>query len=169
MRIGKAKTTRVTVEPRWAAPLEPFVIQWSNGTAIPAGAAFTDRTEQIRAFVQAAGGSATKEAIKQVLGFPSDDAARKAFKRATDQGAVTIAGDRVSVTAITGQPDTPIEGVVSVRPASGDTGQGGQHDATVCKSAASHQSGQADKGGHSVPVRSEPDKDALSGGNSRKT
>lgn len=98
-RPAGAGTVLVNVEPRWAAPPEPFTLMFDQGTLIEAGfnvSPFTKQAQAIRDLVNANGGQSTREAVGQALGL-SGDALRQALKRASDSGAIKLIDEDVTL------------------------------------------------------------------------
>lgn len=95
-RDKRSKTLKVTVEPRWAAPLDPFHLKFDRGTLWPTNH-FIGRNEEIRNFLMEHDGKASKEEVKAALKFSSKDAGRKAIERAEKAGAIVVTGDLVSL------------------------------------------------------------------------
>jgi RecA-family ATPase len=105
-RAKKSGTLKVTVDPRWAAPLEPFHLKFDKGTLWPMEH-FTGHTERIRHYVEQQGGSVNKQAIQDALQFSSVEAFRKALERAEKAGAIVRNGELVTLTGLekpNGQP-----------------------------------------------------------------
>ena len=90
------KLITVTLEPRWATPPRPFRLEFHNGTVRSRGPAFTAQTDQIREFVSAHGGLASRRNLKEYLDI-TEDALRKALARAREAGAIDFAGDQISL------------------------------------------------------------------------
>jgi len=91
----------VTVDPRWAAPVEPFNLLFENGTVWPTDkSGFTGDQEKMRACVERSGGVATKADVANALGKDMNKendkvALNKALKRAERAGAIRIDGDEI--------------------------------------------------------------------------
>ncbi|HWW15168.1 MAG TPA: AAA family ATPase [Candidatus Dormibacteraeota bacterium] len=92
-------SVRVTVEPRWATPPDPFELKFKNGTVWPDKAAWMGQTAKIREFVQDNGGLTTKTAVGEHLKV-TPGALRHALKRAEEAGAITISGDEVTLPSV---------------------------------------------------------------------
>ena len=92
----KNNTIKVTVDPRWAAPLAPFHLKFDNGTLWPAEH-LTGQTAQIRQYVEQQGGRAAKQAIRDAIAFATPEAFRKALERAEKAGAIIRDGDYVTL------------------------------------------------------------------------
>lgn len=90
-----SKNLTVKVEPRWAAPVEPFNLEFRDGTLWPTNKTiYSTQSKRIREFVIKNGGSATKAELKDHLKI-SADAFRKALKRAGK--AVKVTGNQITV------------------------------------------------------------------------
>ena len=102
IRLKRAKTeskVSVTVEPRWAAPLDPFTLKFEQGTLVDPGypiCSFTKQAEAIRQIIISQNGKATRDEVGRALGLGAD-ALRQALKRAADSGAVTLTGEEVTL------------------------------------------------------------------------
>jgi hypothetical protein len=95
---GQARVT-VNIEPRWAAPVNPFTLEFNGGTLIEPGftiSPFTKQAEAIRAVVTMNGGKATREMVSQALGIGAV-ALRQALKRASDSGAIKLVDEDVTL------------------------------------------------------------------------
>lgn len=94
-RTTKKHLVRVTVEPRWAAPVEPFNLKFEAGTVWPSDdGEFPPQAESIRTFLRSQSGEADKAAVGKNLNLEGD-ALRKALKRAEEARAIVIAGEKV--------------------------------------------------------------------------
>lgn len=90
---------KVSVDPRWAAPLAPFSLRFDQGTLVEDGfqiSAFTKQAEAIRELVTANNGTVTRELIGRTLGL-SAEALRQALKRAAASGAINLQGEDVTL------------------------------------------------------------------------
>lgn len=88
----------VQVDPRWAAPLEPFNLTFDQGTLVQDGfriSPFTNQAEAIREVVKANSGRVPREAVGQALDL-SGAGLRQALKRAADSGAIKLVGEDVT-------------------------------------------------------------------------
>jgi hypothetical protein len=86
-RKGEESVT-VQVWPRWAEPLDPFKLQFRDGTMWPAGPLWTKQTAAIHGFLSSrTSRSAEASEIASGLGI-NLDAARKAADRAVGEGAI---------------------------------------------------------------------------------
>ncbi len=91
----KKELVTVKIEPRWAAPVEPFNLEFRNGTVWPTDkSGFTRQAEEIRKFLRLQNGFSTRKQIAAHLGADSD-AVRKALKRAQEANAIVIDGNQV--------------------------------------------------------------------------
>ena len=91
----KKELVTVKIEPRSAAPLEPFNLEFKDGTVWSTErSGFTRQTDDIRKFLESNHGHATKEQIGAHL-KKNDDAVRKALKRAEEANAIVIDDDEV--------------------------------------------------------------------------
>jgi hypothetical protein len=96
-RHGQAIT--VTMEPRWATPPGPFVLDFEDGTLWSKGSpSWAGKTAKIRAFVESQNGITARKALEQHLGG-SSDSVRKALDRAKRTGAIEIVDDVVRLPA----------------------------------------------------------------------
>jgi hypothetical protein len=85
----------VKIEPRWAAPVEPFNLEFRDGTVWSTEkSGFTRQAEDIRKFLERKHGHSTKEQLGEHLKM-NGDALRKALKRAEAANAIVIDGDHV--------------------------------------------------------------------------
>jgi hypothetical protein len=97
-------TVTIKVDPRWAAPLEPFRLRFKDGTMWSTGQfVFKGQHEEIRSFVESEGGKVTKEKLLEHLisAGKTKEAARKAVKRAEEAQAVVADGDYLLVPSVT--------------------------------------------------------------------
>ena len=91
----KKQLLTVTVEPRWAAPIEPFTLEFRDQTLWPTEKTeFAPQVEKIRTFLRSQEGEASKADLGTVLGL-SGDSLRKALKRAEAANAIVIAGENI--------------------------------------------------------------------------
>jgi hypothetical protein len=88
----------VNVDPRWAAPVPQFKLDFNNGTLIDSNLKVScgKQADKIRDVVAANNGEASREAIGQALGL-SSEALRQALRRAADSGAVKLDGKQVTL------------------------------------------------------------------------
>jgi hypothetical protein len=94
-RKGQSRLVRVTVEPRWAAPVAPFTLRFADGTLHDTDAEpFTKQATEIREVVAAHGGRATKTQVGATLKLEGD-VLRMALTRAAASGAIGLDGDEV--------------------------------------------------------------------------
>jgi hypothetical protein len=85
----------VTVQPRWAAPVEPYNLEFRDGTVWSTEkSGFTRQANDIRKFLENSHGHSTKERIGAHLN-KNGDALRKALKRAVEANAIAIDGNQV--------------------------------------------------------------------------
>jgi len=86
---------RVTVDPRWAQPPNPFRLRFGGGTMWADGeSSYAGHTAKIRTIVETSGGAVHRSDIAKLLAT-SDEAVRKAIERAEAAGAVDREGDFV--------------------------------------------------------------------------
>jgi len=91
----KKELVEVKVDPRWAAPVEPFKLKFENGTLRTTDeSGFKPQADEIRKFLQSQGGESTVGAVGAHLDLTSDSL-RKALKRAEEAKAIVVAGDAV--------------------------------------------------------------------------
>lgn len=105
-RDKRSDTVKVTVEPRWAAPLSPFHLKFDQGTLRPTDH-FRGQTDEILGHVEKAGGAIDKKILKAKFGSLSREAFRKALERAEKTGAIIRSGNQVKLPESgerTGQP-----------------------------------------------------------------
>jgi len=87
----------VKVEPRWAAAVEPFNLEFRDGTVWPTEkSSLSPQAESIRSFLRSQGGQSTKAAVGGHLGIRRN-ALQKALKRAEEADAIVIDGDEVKL------------------------------------------------------------------------
>ena len=85
------------VDPRWAAPLEPFDLKFEGGTVWPTVEhVLASQAEEILQFVLSQGGSTTKKAVAEHFKL-KHDAARKAIQRAMKAGVIEVDKNNVKV------------------------------------------------------------------------
>jgi hypothetical protein len=85
----------VTVTPRWGGRLEPFILRFNEGTMWPE-AKFRPQVTSIRKYVKTNGGRVSTKALGSFLNL-KEDSLRKALKRASDEGAIVVQGDEVTL------------------------------------------------------------------------
>lgn len=91
----KKELVTVNIEPRWAAPVEPFALEFRDGTVwSSARNQFGKQIDDIRRFVQARDGVCTRKEIA-VFMRRNGDALRKALRRAEDANAIVVDGECV--------------------------------------------------------------------------
>ena len=98
-RPNGRSNVKVTVDPRWAAPLAPFTLEFKDGTLIEPGytlPSFTRQVQSIRDVVEASGGKVTRDVIGKALSL-TPNALRQALKRASDSGAIKLNGEDVTL------------------------------------------------------------------------
>jgi hypothetical protein len=87
----------VTIEPRWAARVEPFNLKFTYGTLLDTDAElFTKQARDIRRVITTNGGRASKEQVGTALSLDGD-ALRKALSRAAMRRAIVVNGDDVTL------------------------------------------------------------------------
>jgi hypothetical protein len=94
-RDKRSNTVKVTVEPRWAAPPDPFHLKFDNGTLHETDH-FTGQTEKIVGYLKSQGGTSTIQSAKTALEFKTE-AGRKAIERAVKAGAIVRKDDSISL------------------------------------------------------------------------
>lgn len=104
-RDGLIKTSRknhvltVTVEPRWASPLEPFDLRFDDGQVIPCGGhKWSPQAIKVRKIVQEHGGAVSRPILGTILSL-EPAALRKVLHRLSGEGAITYDDSEVRATA----------------------------------------------------------------------
>ena len=97
----KKDLVTVTIEPRWAAPIEGFNLTFDGGILVTTGASpFTKQAQSIRDVIKANGGKASRQDVGAALGLEGD-ALRQAINRAQKSGAIKVEGEEITCDSVT--------------------------------------------------------------------
>lgn len=105
--VRKNDLLTVTVEPRWAPPLEPFTLRFEDGQMVPTnGQKWSPQAKRIRAIAQEHGGTVSRQILGTALSL-EPEALRKVLYRVSRDGAISYSDTEVKVRA-----ESPLDGIV---------------------------------------------------------